>query len=158
MNKLRIQRKGIYTIEVNDNGDTIIFDLEDMELPLKLQKAYDGVQKAQNALRAKMVIIEKQQDKKNEKHLYSKNDYDAMKAWNECFAECRKAMDCFLGEGGCQKIFGDTNYIDMFDDLFEEFEKKGEDGLSHLEKMQISHESMVERIKGKYKMKDERVL
>ena len=33
MNKLRVENKNIYTIEVNDNGDTIEFDIGDIELP-----------------------------------------------------------------------------------------------------------------------------
>lgn len=154
MNKLRIDRKGIYVIEVNDKGETIEFDLEDIELPFKLQRAYDGVRKAQNNLKSKIVIIEKQTDKKSKNYLMTKNEEAALKAYKECFKEMRDAMDEFLGKGGCQKIFGDSNYLDMFDDLFDALEEKGEDGLSHLDKMQISHEGMIERIKSKYNIKD----
>ena len=32
MEQLRIQRKDIYEIQVNDNGDTIVFQLGDLEL------------------------------------------------------------------------------------------------------------------------------
>ena len=37
--KLRIQRKDIYEIEVNDNGDIISFALGDIELPFRLSEA-----------------------------------------------------------------------------------------------------------------------
>ena len=36
MNKLRIQRKDIYEIEVNDNGDTLVFAMVDLSLPFRL--------------------------------------------------------------------------------------------------------------------------
>ena len=40
MESLRIERKDIYTIEVNDKGETIEFDLVDVELPFKCEKAW----------------------------------------------------------------------------------------------------------------------
>ena len=153
MNKLRVERKDIYTIEVNDNGDTIEFDLADIELPFKLQRAYEGIKTAQTQLRGKIAIIEKQQDRKDKKHLMSKNEEETLKAWKKAFVDMRKAMDEFLGEGGCQKIFGNSNYLEMFDDLFDELSKPQEDGLSHLDKMQVSRDGLIERIKSKYTVK-----
>lgn len=153
MNKLRVEKKNTYTIEVNDNGETIEFDLADIELPFKLQRAYDGIKKAQTQLKGKIAIIEKQQDRKDNKHLMSKNEEEMLKAWKQTFIDMRKAMDEFLGDGGCQKIFGDSNYLEMFDDLFDELSKPQEDGLSHLDKMQISRDGMLERIKNKYTVK-----
>lgn len=158
MNQLRIKRQDIYTIEVNDNGDVIEFDLGDIELPFKLQRAFDGAHKVQAQLKAKLLIIEKQQDRRDKKHLMSKNEAEALKAWNKAFFEMRKAMDEFLGEGGCQKIFGDSNYLDMFDDLLEELSKPQEDGKSHLDRMKITGESMLERIKSKYAVKKNEVI
>ena len=150
MEKLRVQNKNIYTIEVNDNGDVIEFDLGDIELPFKLQRAYDGIRKTQAELKAKLVIIEKQQDSKSKKHLMSKNEEAVLKAWKTAFADMRKSMDEFLGEGGCQKIFGNSNYLEMYDDLMDELSKPQEDGKSHLEKMELNSKGMLERIKSKY--------
>lgn len=150
MEKLRINRKDIYTIEVNDKGDTIEFDLGDIELPYKFQRAVDKVRSIQNKLKGKIAIIEKQQDKKDKNHILSKNEDAMLKVWKECFSEMRAAMDEFLGAGGCDKIFGETNYIDMFNDLFDAFNSKDENGLSHLDKMKISREGMIDRIKQKY--------
>lgn len=153
MEKLRINRKDIYTIEVNDKGDTIEFDLGDIELPYKFQRAVDKVRSIQNKLKGKIAIIEKQQDKKDKNHILSKNEDAMLKVWKECFSEMRAAMDEFLGAGGCDKIFGETNYIDMFNDLFDAFNSKDENGLSHLDKMKISREGMIDRIKQKYSVK-----
>lgn len=153
MEKLRINRKDIYTIEVNDKGDTIEFDLGDIELPYKFQRAVDKVRSIQNKLKGKIAIIEKQQDKKDKNHILSKNEDAMLKVWKECFSEMRAAMDEFLGAGGCDKIFGKANYIDMFNDLFDAFNSKDENGLSHLDKMKISREGMIDRIKQKYSAK-----
>ena len=153
MEKLRINRKDIYTIEVNDKGDTIEFDLGDIELPYKFQRAVDKVRSIQNKLKGKIAIIEKQQDKKDKNHILSKNEDAMLKVWKECFSEMRAAMDEFLGVGGCDKIFGKANYIDMFNDLFDAFNSKDENGLSHLDKMKISREGMIDRIKQKYSAK-----
>ena len=59
MNTIRIEKKDIYTIEVNDNGDTIEFDLVDIELPFKCDRALSEVNRIYKELKAKLVIIEK---------------------------------------------------------------------------------------------------
>ena len=118
MNKLRINRKDLYEIEVNDNGDTIVFPLGDISLPFKLEKAYNDINKIQNDLKAEFTIIDKRQDSKGKDDLMTKNQRDKMLAWDKAFKKMREAMDGFIGEGGCQKIFGDSNYLEMFDDLF----------------------------------------
>ena len=151
MNKLRINRKDLYEIEVNDNGDTIVFPLGDISLPFKLEKAYDDINKIQNDLKAEFTIIDKRQDSKGKDDLMTKNQRDKMLAWDKAFKRMREAMDGFIGEGGCQKIFGDSNYLEMFDDLFEELDRPQEDGKSHLEKMKLSDEAIVSRIEQKYK-------
>lgn len=151
MNQLRIDRgDSIYKIEVNDKGETIEFDLADIELPFKLQRAYDGIQRIQNELQGKLTVLEKQKDKKTDGHLYSKLEEERLKAWRKAFRDMRAAMDAFLGENGCQKIFGDANYLEMYDDLFAELQKPQADGKSHLEHMELSGECIKERITRKY--------
>lgn len=148
--KLRIQRKDIYEIEVNDNGDTIAFALGDIELPFRLSEAYEDIDRIQQNLKQKLLVIEKQQDSRIKGSPMTKNQKAACEAQKQAFKDMRKAMDKFLGEGGCQKIFGDANYFEMYTDLFEELTKKGEDGLSHLDRMKISNDSISERIQRKY--------
>ena len=60
-------------------------------------------------------------------------------------------MDEFLGAGGVQKIFGDRNYPDMYNDLFDALKP-------HLEKIGISSKKSIERIEQKYSESDEDVL
>ena len=151
MESIRIARKDIYTIEVNDNGETIEFDLVDIELPFKCERAMSEVRRISNDLNAKLVIIRKKQDHKVDGQLMTANEEAVVVAYKNAFKEMRVAMDAFLGEGACQKIFGDRNYIEMYDDLFKEL-------APHLEKMKITNEGIMERIKAKYGKKDEGVL
>lgn len=151
MEQLRIQRKDIYEIQVNDNGDTIVFQLGDLELPFKLDKAFNDVNKIQHDLKTRLIIIDKQKDSKDKNDLMSRNQRDRINAWKDAYSKMRTAMDGFLGEGGCQKIFGDSNYLEMFDDLFDELDRPQADGKSHLEKMRLSDEAIVKRIEDKYK-------
>ena len=151
MNSIRIAKRDIYTIEVNDNGDTIEFDLVDIELPFKCERALAEVNRIGKELKAKLVIIEKQEDHQQKGKLMTANEEAKLKAHKEAFAQMRVAMDAFLGEGACQKIFGNRNYIEMYDDLFEAL-------APHLEKMNLNSHGIAERIKAKYAPKDDGVL
>lgn len=150
MEQLRIHRKDIYEIEVNDNGDTLTFAMGDLQLPFLLNDAYEEISKTQDWLKQKILIINKQKDSKDKNSAMTKNQIAIMEAQKDAFARMRRAMDKFLGEGGCQKVFGDANYLEMYNDLFEELTKKGEDGLSHLDRMKVSSDAIAARIEEKY--------
>ena len=151
MNSIRIEKKDIYTIEVNDNGDTIEFDLVDIELPFKCERALNEVNRIYRDLRAKLVIIEKQEDHRIDGEVITANEKARLGAHRHAFKEMRVAMDAFLGQGACQKIFGDRNYVEMYDDLMEALEP-------HLEKMKLNTEGISARIKAKYSKKNDGVL
>ena len=151
MESLRIERKDIYTIEVNDNGDTIEFDLVDIELPFKADRAFREIDRIQNELKSKLVIIGKKQDHPIKGASMTANEEARLTAYREAFLGMRTAMDCFLGEGACQKIFGDRNYLEMYTDLAEAL-------APHLEKMQLNCEGIRKRIKDKYGKQDDGVL
>lgn len=149
MEKIRVEKKNIYTIEVNDSGDTIEFDLEDIGLNFKLLKALREIDRIQDYMKKELYIIDKRQDVKG-KYL-SKNEEDTLRLWDKCFKDMRNAMDTFLGAGACNKIFGDRNYIEMFDDLMDQLKP-------HLEKMKISYNDIKKRIENKYSSKNEKVI
>ena len=151
MNSIRIEKKDIYTIEVNDNGDTIEFDLVDIELPFKADRALAEVNRIYKDLQAKLVIIEKQDDHKLDGEIMTANEKAKLDAHRTAFKEMRVAMDAFLGAGACQKIFGDRNYVEMYDDLFDQL-------APHFEKMKLNSEGITARIKAKYSKKDDGVL
>ncbi len=151
MNSIRVAKKDIYTIEVNDNGDTIEFDLVDIELPFKCDRALSEVDRIQRDLKAKLVIIEKKQDHPQKGKFMTANEEAKLEAYKKAFVDMRIAMDAFLGDGACQKIFGDRNYIEMYDELFEAL-------APHMEKMKLNTEGIAARIKAKYAPKDDGVL
>ena len=151
MESIRIARNDIYTIEVNDKGETIEFDLVDIELPFKCERAWAEVNRISKELQAQLVIISKQEDTKQNGKLMTKKEEMTVEAYRKAFKEMRAAMDCFLGDGACQKIFGDRNYLEMFNDLFDALKP-------HLEKMEINSQGILERIKAKYRKKDDGVL
>ena len=151
MNSIRVEKRDIYTIEVNDNGETIEFDLLDIELPFKFDRAFSEVNRIYKDLRAKLVIIEKKKDRQIAGEIMTANEKAKLDAHRTAFKQMRVAMDAFLGEGACQKIFGDRNYIEMYDDLFEQLGP-------HFEKMQLNTKGIAERIKAKYSKKNDGVL
>ena len=151
MESLRIAKKDIYTIEVNDKGETIEFDLVDIELPFKCDRAFSEVERIKKELKAKLVIIDKKQDHKLKDRVMTANEEARINAYKEAYIAMRSAMDIFLGDGACQKIFGDRNYLDMFTDLAEALSP-------HLEKMEISTAGIAKRIEEKYGKSDDGVL
>lgn len=151
MNSIRIEKRDVYTIEVNDKGETIEFDLVDIELPFKCERAISKVNRITSDLKAKLVIIDKQEDHKQPGKLMTANEEARVIAYKEAFVAMRAAMDAFLGEGACQKIFGDRNYIEMYDDLLKAL-------APHLEKMHVNANGIAERIKAKYEPKDDGIL
>lgn len=151
MNSFRIEKRDIYTIEVNDQGETIEFDLVDIELAFKAERAFNEVSRIANDLKGKLVIIDKQEDHQQKGKLMTKNEEARVNAYREAFKQMRIAMDTFLGEGACQKIFGSRNYLEMYDDLAKALEP-------HFEKMKLNVDGVSERIKAKYSNKDDGVL
>ena len=151
MNSIRIEKRDIYTIEVNDKGETIEFDLVDIELPFKYERAMAEVNRIYKDLKAKLVIIEKKEDHQLRNEVMTANEKATLEAHRTAFKEMRLAMDAFLGEGACQKIFGDRNYVEMFDDLFEAL-------APHFEKMKLNTQGISDRIKAKYGKKDDGVM
>ncbi|MCD7722690.1 MAG: hypothetical protein LUH82_01885 [Clostridiales bacterium] len=141
MEKLRIERKGLYEIEVNDKGETIVFDTRDIELPYRANEAFKRIQSIVEKSRAKIQLIEKEQAK--EDGFLTSKETKMLELTQKTFQQMREAMDGFLGNGACQKIFGDTNYAEMFDDLQEALQP-------HFEKMGILNQNLEEKIADKY--------
>jgi len=132
MNKgtLRVKNKKLYVIEVNDNGETISFDLNDPSLKIRLLKAYDKIKSISAEYQKEVDEISKREDVQVDE-LTTKNQRDMFDLEYRIYMKMREIMDMFLGKGACQKIFGDLNWPEMWDELFEslmpEFEKMGID-------------------------------
>ena len=103
LNKNSVLRLGIQTADGKDTGEVLEFDLEDIELPLKLQDMVEKDKKNKENLRNQMLIIDKREDVKGKK-LLSKNEEDKIKAINEFFNKEIEVYNMFLGENGVQKL------------------------------------------------------
>ena len=103
LNKSSVLKLGIQTENGEDTGEFLVFDLNDIELPLKLQELLERDKKNKENLRNQMLIIDKREDVKGKK-LLSKNEEDKIKALNEFFNKEIEVYNIFLGENGVQKL------------------------------------------------------
>ena len=147
--KLELAHSGLYEIEVNDNGDTIVLDAEDIELPLKLNKMLEDCEKAEKKAILQSKVIDKK--KVEQKGLITNHDEEYVKLYKQAYTELRKAIDGFLGEGACQKIFGRRNYLSMWKDLMEALNP-------HLQKIGALQNNTKDIIAQKYGNNDEDVI
>ena len=93
----------IITDKGEKTGEYLIFDLEDIELPLRFQEMIEEEKKNRQWLKNQEIIINKRQDVKGKK-LMSKNEEDLLKAVNEFFNKETEIYNKFLGENGVQKL------------------------------------------------------
>lgn len=152
MEKIRIKSKNEYVIEVNDTGDTISFDLTDPELMLKFDRAFNKVKEIEKVYHQKeKEISEREIQDEIVEGILTNTEREIQEFAVKCFKDMRNAFDEFLGKNGCQKIFGDKNYVSMYDDLIEALEP-------HFEKMGLNAKKLKNEVIDKYKDKDEEVL
>lgn len=136
--EIKRDRSDFYILEVNDKGDTIQFDLTDISLPEKILKASEELKVINDEYAKKILELDKEEISKEEK---ARKIIEIDKNFS---IKSRKIMDSFLGEGACQKIFGDANYYGMYIELFEQLEP-------HFEKMVIKSQKAKQRLIEKYK-------
>ncbi len=101
--KDNILRLRIKTAEGEDTGNELLFDLEDLELPLRYQELLEKDKKNVDWLEKELIAIKKRQDIKGKK-LLSKNEEDAIKAINKYFQQEAEIYNMFLGENGVEKL------------------------------------------------------
>lgn len=143
MNSIRVRNKDTYVIEVNDNGDTIEFDLTDIELPFRLERATAMAEEARQWLKGQQVIIAKKQDTAKKGDLMTAKERATLEAYREFFKKMRAAVDELAGKGASDKIFGDSNYLEMFSDFMEEMQP-------HFDKMELKGIDIRKKIEEKY--------
>lgn len=143
---LRIEKDNLYVIEVNDAGETIEFDLDDtIGLQNKLIKCYTEITKIKDEFDVKTdELSKKEYDEQTEG--ISQQDIDRVNLEVDFYAKSRECIDMFLGKGACQKIFGDRNFPDMFDKLFDKLKPD-------IEKMGLSVKNIQKNLVNKYKTK-----
>ena len=147
MEKIRINQKGTYKIEVNDNGDYITINPNDTRLMGKLLNILADIEVKQKEFEEKAQAIISREDKDiniaGSQVPVTQNLMDYIKLLDDFCVVCRGYIDDIFGKGASQKIFGDVDDPDMFEDFFNQLEP-------HLEKNNITMKNMKEDLVKKY--------
>lgn len=151
MNKIRVKGSNLYEIEVNDQGEKIVFNLSDVNLYANVIEMFGKIEKIQADLDVKIKEIDGIDKEAMFNSEVSKIDYETVQCMRNYFKECRDVVDSVFGDGACQKIFGDYNDITMFEDLFDQMQP-------HFKKMGLKMKDYKKKISEKYKKQDDEVL
>lgn len=153
-NFIQIKKSNKFVVGIKDEngvdtGNTIEFDLEDIDLPFKLNDCAKQHDENLKELKRKFAVIEKKKDTKTKNQILSYNTEAKIKAIKEFYLKEEKALDLFLGENGTKKILnGRKPYYTMFDDISEMLEPI-------LPKLTENAHTIEDRIKSKYTLKNE---
>ncbi len=153
LKKDNVLRIGIKDQFGNDTGEHLEFDLEDLELPLRLNESDTKHKKNMEYLKMQLIILEKKEDKKG-KFLLSWKEEEKIKIFKKVYQDEMEALDLFIGKGKTQMILDLMKrkpYLSMYDDICNLLEPI-------LPKLKINAESIKNKIIGKYKDKNEDVL
>lgn len=144
LKKDNILRFGIRTADGEDTGEFLEFDMEDVELPLRINEADILHKKNMQDLKMKLAILDKKQDKKG-KYILSWKEEEKIKIVKEFYDKEMKALDLFLGENGTKKLLNGRNpYLTMYDDIAEYIEPI-------MPKLKANSDDIVNSIRKKYK-------
>lgn len=148
--KIRVQSKSLYSIEVNDKGECIYFDLSEVGLPARLLETYEGLQAMIAKFEKNKDEIANREDSKINEYV-TQNQKDIIYLTEQYYKDARACLDKFLGEDACYKIFDNINYYEMFDDLIEQLSPE-------FEKMGLNIPNMQKNLVKKYAPKNDNVL
>ena len=152
MNRLRVENKSRYEIEVNDKGETISLDLNDTRLLGKMLNMMKDIDEKQKEFEKRLEEIASREDKPLEGFEglsvpVTQNFYDYVKLTDDFCTICKGYVDDLFGKGASEKIFGDRNDPDMFEDFIEALEP-------HLEKNKLNMQTMKKDLVNRYIKED----
>lgn len=143
LKKDSILRIGIKDSDGNDTGEHLEFDLEDINLPLRLNECDEKHRKNLENLRNQFVIIDKKEDKKGKK-LLSWKEEEKLKVLQEFYKREMEALDLFLGQNGTRKILNGRNpYYSMYEDINDMLKPI-------MPKLKLRADDIAKKIKDKY--------
>lgn len=148
MEKLILEknREDYYILEVNDKGDTIEFDLTDIGLAERIMNSSDRI--AEQDKKYQKRVAELSETFKDDEVQLTR---EIIKLEKEQCQEMRRIFDDFLGEGACQKIFGDKNHYGQFNKLLDALEP-------HYKKMELKMQKAKRKLADKYMEKEKDVM
>ena len=148
LKKDNILRIGIKDANGIETGEHLEFDLEDIELPLRLNQCEAQHRKNLEFMKMQFVIIDKKEDKKG-KYLLSWKEEEKIKVLQEFYKRETEALDLFLGKDGTKKLLNGRNpYYSMYEDINEMLEPI-------LPKLKLRTEDIINKVKQKYNDKKE---
>lgn len=151
LKKDNILRIGIKTADGKETGEHLEFDMEDIELPLRISECETQHRKNINDLRMKTLLIDKKEDKKGKKILSWKEE-EKIKLFKEFYEKEMESLDLFLGKGGTAKLLNGRNpYYSMYEDISEILKPI-------LPLLQKSTDDIINKVKEKYANVKEDVL
>ena len=134
-----------------ETGDYIEFDMEDIELPFRLDESYKLHYKNVEEIKSKLKELEKEEDIVQE-GLMSKRQKKEIEAIEEFYKKEEKALDLFLGEGAMKKLLqGRKPYVTMFGDIYERI-------APIFPQLKLESKNIIERIKTKYSEKEDNII
>ena len=146
LKKDNILRIGIKDTGGNDTGEHLEFDMEDIELPLRLNECEAKHRKNLEFLKMQFVIIDKKEDKKG-KFILTWKEEEKLKVLQEFYKREMEALDLFLGQNGTNKLLnGRKPYYSMYEDISEMLEPI-------LPKLKLKADDIASKIKEKYSNK-----
>lgn len=121
---IQLEKNNVLKVKIkdsdgNDTGQYLTFDLEDIELPLRLSQCDEMHKKNMNYFNTQLAIIEKKEEH-NGKKLLSWKTEEKLKLLNRVYQDEMKALDLFIGEGKTQMmldIMGRKPYFTMYNDI-----------------------------------------
>ena len=144
LKKNNILKIGIKDANGNDTGNYLEFDLEDIDLSLKLNECQKKHNENVQNVKRQFIIIDKKQDKKG-KVLLSWKEEEKINVLKKFYRDEADALDLFLGKGGTKKLLNGRNpYWTMYDDINDMLKPI-------LPKLKLSMDDIVDKIKSKYK-------
>lgn len=136
--------------EGRDTGESLEFNLEDIELPIRYQTIIEEDKKARAYLKNQFAIIEKKQDHKGRK-LLSANEEAKIKAMQEFYRKEVEIYNMFLGEHGVEKLL---NGRELSWSTLEEIDNIINEAI--LPKLKINAENIKNKIIKKYSNTEKR--
>lgn len=149
------ENEGILKLKIkdekgNETGEMLIFNLEDIELPIKYQNIIEEDKKARMHLHNEFTIIDRKEDHKGKKLLSSKEELK-IKALQKFYKKEIEIYNMFLGENGVQKLLNGTEItwstFEIINDIINE---------QILPKLKINAEDIKKKIMSKYSNKSKR--
>ena len=143
LKKDSILRIGIKDSDGNDTGEHLEFDMEDINLAIRLNECDEKHRKNLEFLRNQFIIIDKKEDKKGKKILSWKEE-EKLKVLQEFYKREMEALDLFLGENGTKKLLNGRNpYYSMYEDINDMLKPI-------LPKLKLRADDIAKKIKDKY--------